>query len=51
MATTKFDASTTALEVVKSLNVTLENKVVFITGGTSGKFQNKNISHKFVFSL
>ncbi|CAF1480229.1 unnamed protein product [Adineta ricciae] len=36
MATTKFDANTTALEVVENLNVNLENKVVFITGGTSG---------------
>jgi hypothetical protein len=37
MATPTFHAKSTALEVVKGLNVNLNGKIVIITGATSGK--------------
>jgi hypothetical protein len=36
MTTPTFHAKSTALEVVKGLNVNLDGKLVIITGGTSG---------------
>jgi hypothetical protein len=39
MTSTNFGAKTTALEVVKVLNVNLDGKVVLITGATSGKLK------------
>ena len=38
MTETNFHAKTTALEVIKGLNVDLNGKVVLITGVTSGKY-------------
>lgn len=36
MATSKFDARSTALDVVKGLHAKLDAKIVLITGATSG---------------
>lgn len=37
MATPTLHAKSTALEVVQGLNISLDGKLVLITGGTSGK--------------
>jgi hypothetical protein len=37
MTTPTFHAKSSALEVVKGLNVNLDGKLVLITGGTSGR--------------
>ncbi len=37
MTTPNFHAKSTALEVIKGLNAKLDEKVVIITGATSGK--------------
>ncbi len=37
MTTPTFHAKSTALEVVKGLNVDLNGKLVLITGGTAGR--------------
>lgn len=37
MTTSGFHGKTTALEVIKELNVNLDGKVVLITGVTSGR--------------
>lgn len=42
MATAAFHAKSTALEVVKGLEVHLGGKVAIITGGTSGKMCNED---------
>lgn len=42
MAMRPFHSKSTALEVVKGLNIKLNDKVVIITGATSGKLSKKN---------
>ena len=42
MASTAFHAKSTALEIVKGLNAKLDDKIVLITGATSGKKSIEN---------